>query len=91
MRVKWIDPKLLGTTHTSLDTGFRRYDGLMKSSPARIPLVILPNLYQLIPIRSDYAANSMAIAPIRHSGEGRNPESPISENTAALHEIGISR
>ena len=28
--------------------------------------------------------------PDRHSGEGRNPESPISENTAALHEIGIT-
>ena len=45
----------------------------------------------IISIRSDYAANSMASPPpVRHSGEGRNPESPISENTAALHEIGIS-
>ena len=44
---------------------------------------------QLIPIRSNYVAISVVSAPIRHSGEGRNPESPISENTAASHRIGI--
>ena len=44
---------------------------------------------QLITIRSNYVAISVVSAPIRHSGEGRNPESPISENTAASHRIGI--
>ena len=44
---------------------------------------------QLIPIRSNYVAISVVSAPIRHSGKGRNPESPISENTAASHRIGI--
>ena len=31
----------------------------------------------------------MTSVPIRHSGEGRNPESPIIKNTAASHRIGI--
>ena len=43
----------------------------------------------IIPIRSDYVAICMTSVPIRHSGEGRNPESPISKNTAASHRIGI--
>ena len=32
----------------------------------------------------------MTGVPIRHSGEGRNPENPISKNSAASHRTGIS-
>ena len=48
------------------------------------------SLGDVIPIRSDYGAICMTSVPIRHSGEGRNPESPISKNAAASHRIGIT-
>ena len=44
----------------------------------------------LIPFRSDYVTICMTGVPIRHSGEGRNPENPISKNSAASHRTGIS-
>ena len=43
----------------------------------------------IIPIRSDYAANHMIGPPSVIPAKAGIPESPISENTAALHEIGI--
>ena len=46
-------------------------------------------------VEVDYDSSGRVVAiEVLHasnkSGEGRNPESPISENTAALHEIGIT-